>query len=460
MFVKKQISNLLCVLILLTWALPLFAIQFVFQRTQFMAIGALFTLSFVAYVALIRNVFSGFISFFNLKSLFIIAVLSRLILVFSMPNLSDDFYRFYWDGHLFLNHINPFENTPAQVIEQIELSKIGLTKSDFQHLNSPNYQTVYPLFSQILFATCVRMSGGSIWLFVCLLKLVLLGFEMFSMYLMYQFSKKSPPPSIKPKNKHFMLVLYAFNPLLLIEVVGNMHLEGIMLTALLCFIYAIFIVKNNFLAITALCIAVGFKVIPLLFLPILLPIFGIKKSISYSSIVLLFTTLIFLPFIDFNNTGGFGLYFGRFEFNASLYYIIRAIGYYFYGEHPSWSVTPILSLFAAVFIVLLSVYYFIKKRLYTYTHVAQAMLFAYCLFLLASATVHPWYVLPAFGLSCLTHYRFALVWSYFVFVSYWIYEFKTESLPLIAIEYVVVILIFMYEIRAKTRLEFRTQNHD
>ncbi|MFM2268296.1 MAG: hypothetical protein RL757_1737 [Bacteroidota bacterium] len=253
-----------------------------------------------------------------------------------------------------------------------------------------------------------------------------------------------------------MFVLYAFNPLLLIEIIGNTHLEGIMLTFLLCFIYAIFILKNNFLAIAALCIAVGFKVIPLLFLPILLPIFGIKKSIIYSLIVLLFTTLIFLPFIDLNNTGGFGLYFGRFEFNASLYYVIRAIGYYVYGEHPSWSVTPILSTIAAIFIVLLSVYYFIKQRLHTHTQVARAMLFSYCIFLLASATVHPWYVLPALGLSCLTHHRFTLVWSYFVFVSYWIYEFKTEYLPLIAFEYLVVILIFMYEIRTKTKLEFRT----
>jgi hypothetical protein len=43
-----------------------------------------------------------------------IAVVIRVSLVFTTPNLSDDYFRFIWDGHLSLNGENPFEKKPSE----------------------------------------------------------------------------------------------------------------------------------------------------------------------------------------------------------------------------------------------------------------------------------------------------------------------------------------------------------
>src|SRR5690606_30827687 len=48
-------------------------------------------------------------SFFSLLSL---AIGFRLILLFSIPELSNDFYRFIWDGELLNRGINPFAHKP------------------------------------------------------------------------------------------------------------------------------------------------------------------------------------------------------------------------------------------------------------------------------------------------------------------------------------------------------------
>ena len=45
-----------------------------------------------------------------------IGLLFRVMLLFSVPNLSQDFYRFFWDGQLSLNGINPYQFTPIILI--------------------------------------------------------------------------------------------------------------------------------------------------------------------------------------------------------------------------------------------------------------------------------------------------------------------------------------------------------
>ncbi|HMP29158.1 MAG TPA: hypothetical protein PKD85_06145, partial [Saprospiraceae bacterium] len=40
-----------------------------------------------------------------------------LIPLFTLPNLSDDIYRFYWDGVLIKNGISPYSHLPSQLIQ-------------------------------------------------------------------------------------------------------------------------------------------------------------------------------------------------------------------------------------------------------------------------------------------------------------------------------------------------------
>ena len=57
----------------------------------------------------------------NFKFLFVSGILFRLVFLVAVPNLSQDFYRFIWDGELIKNGINPYLFTPDQILEKGEI---------------------------------------------------------------------------------------------------------------------------------------------------------------------------------------------------------------------------------------------------------------------------------------------------------------------------------------------------
>ena len=149
-----------------------------------------------------------------------IGILLRAILVFAFPNLSDDIYRFIWDGHLWRNGLNPFDHLPSYYIEnKIQLD--GIDQALYDQLNSPNYFTIYPPVNQILFALSVYVSPTSWWGSSVVLKSSLFLMEVGSIWLIIQLLQHFQKPL---KN----VLLYALNPLLIIEIVGNVHFEGAM----------------------------------------------------------------------------------------------------------------------------------------------------------------------------------------------------------------------------------------
>ena len=50
----------------------------------------------------------------DFKQVLVIALLFRLVLLFSTPRLSNDYHRFIWDGELISNGNNPYEFKPAE----------------------------------------------------------------------------------------------------------------------------------------------------------------------------------------------------------------------------------------------------------------------------------------------------------------------------------------------------------
>ena len=65
-----------------------------------------------------------------------------------------------------------------------------------------------------------------------------------------------------------------------------------------------------------------------------------------------------------------------------------------------------------------------------------------------STTVHPWYIATILALSVFTRYKFALVWSFIVIISYLAYANtdNTENLWIIGLEYLVVYSVFIWEV--------------
>ena len=55
----------------------------------------------------------------NLPFLIGVTILFRLVFLFSIPNLSQDFYRFIWDGRMLLEGMNPYLYLPETFIKQL-----------------------------------------------------------------------------------------------------------------------------------------------------------------------------------------------------------------------------------------------------------------------------------------------------------------------------------------------------
>jgi len=358
----------------------------------------------------------------------------RLLLLFSFPNLSDDVYRFFWDGNLSAQGVSPFMETPAERIEGPNNQRL------FEKLNSQNYFSVYPPVCQTLFYAAANMFPEEHHARVFLFKLFLLLCELGSIFIIIKLLALFGLPSEN-------VLFYALNPLAIIEVVGNVHFEGAMIFFVLLSVYLL--AKDRWLGSSlALSLAVSAKLLPLIFLPLIWKKLPFGKFAAYCTLVLVLSVLFFLPFCSAeylpNLFQSINLYFEKFEFNASVYYVIRHIGFYTHGYNILFIVGKYLSLATVLFIL---VYAYFSRGV-SIDKLPKQMLFALAIYFVLATIVHPWYVVPLVALSCFTRYRFAIVWSFLVFLSYFAYSNPAymESMKLIGLEYTLVFAYLIYEL--------------
>jgi hypothetical protein len=148
------------------------------------------------------------------------------------------------------------------------------------------------------------------------------------------------------------------------------------------------------------------------------------------------------------------LYFRQFQFNASVYYLLRGIGFWSKGYDTGETLGPMLGMLTVlgVFFIAHKPYRFSKPIRFVF---AEFLLLALLLQLSLSATVHPWYATVPFALGLLTKWRFPIVWSGLVALSYSHYAggFFQENYWLIALEYCVLWLFILWEYsKSKSRI--------
>lgn len=363
-----------------------------------------------------------------------VAILFRLLGMLHLPNLSDDVYRFIWDGRLLAHGYNPFLYLPREILSGDIATQADLTPALFQKLNSPDYYTVYPPLLQGWFAVAAIFGKTELATVFWLRLPIFLG-EMATFWLLYQLLKFLGKDEADTRRG---VLLYALNPLVIVELVGNLHYEGLTICFLLAGLYFYFKQKQTASA-SFLALAAGVKLLPLIFVPALLDKDNWWKSLKYTlttgAVFLLPFLFFFNPAIVENVSTSLDLYFRRFEFNASLYYLLREIGTRLLGYNPIATIGPFLGLIAAALIL----YFSWAKKLHF--SLPERWLFALTAYLLCATTVHPWYVAPLIALSVLTRFRFPIGWSVVLPLTYVAYgqgPFQ-ENLWVVAVEYLVVL---------------------
>ena len=386
------------------------------------------------------------------KRLVQLSFVFRALLLFAIPNLSQDFYRFIWDGRIALAGINPYLNTPLSYFQD-GIFPIAQGRELYEGMGSlsAKHYTNYPPLNQLCFAIAALFAGKSILGSAVVLRLIIIAAD----YGTYHYGKKLLANIGLPTKKIFW---YLLNPFIILELTGNLHFEGVMIFFMIWSLYQLASGNWKKSAVLLAC-SISIKLIPLMFLPIFYRFLGFKKLFLYGLIVGLTSILLFAPFLSTqfinNYSDTVGLWFQNFEFNASLYYVARAIGYYISGYNEIAIIGKTIPLVVVLFIMAIS---FSKKRI-SVQHVVQGMLIALSFYFFTATTVHPWYISTLLVLSLFTSYKFPLVWSFVIILSYLSYSSYTaqENLWIVFIEYAVVYGYLAYELLIKKHHTVRNE---
>lgn len=359
------------------------------------------------------------------------AFLLRAVLIFAIPTLSDDFWRFIWDGTLLVQGNNPYEYIPSA------FTSLNPFQSEiYANLNSKDYYSVYTPLNQLVFYYSSFLANESVRWNVVLLRLIIISAEYFSIHLLGKhFGKKAA-------------YLYAFNPLIIIELTGNLHFEALVISFLLG---AWHYWKENkvYLAGLLFGLAVGIKITPIIAIILIFSRLSKANSLKFLTGLSIGLFLCFFPLFFGTNFQhffeSFRLYFQSFEFNASIYFIARQIGYWLFG----FNIIQVLGI--ALGLISFSSILFLSRSKLNFGLSLLLINFSYLIF---STTVHPWYLTSLILITILKDKYFGILWSFSVFFSYYFYSNYNLNIlnALLIAEYAIVFHFFYFEMRKDLKI--------
>jgi len=377
---------------------------------------------------------------FSVRQLIYLGIFFRLLFLLSTPMLSDDFYRFVWDGRLWFNGINPFAELPTYYMEHPNEAPFGINKEIFNLINSPTHYTVYPPIPQFINWMAAWLASDSIWLSGVIIRVAHIAAEVGTLFLFPHVLKAF---KVDVKN----MTWYAINPLIIIELVGNLHHEALMIFFLMLLLHFYLQQKWNSAAF-AFAMAVAAKLIPLIFLPLIVLKLKLKNRIRFLFVFLISLIIVFAPLLDTSFFRGIEnsllLYYQNFEFNAGVYYAFRQIGYWIYGYNMIALIGKLFAIGATLLIIIISVYSFLKKKL-----LPETLLWISTVFALLSLILHPWYIALVILFGTITRYKFGFIWSLLIMGTYAGYSVSgfEEIMPIVALEFIIVLAMIFWEIR-------------
>jgi hypothetical protein len=144
----------------------------------------------------------------------------RAAMVFSEPTLSDDIYRYIWDGRVLNQGINPYRYAPSAA----ELAPLRDTL--YTQINNRDVGTPYAPLTLAAFALFQRI-GDSVLIF----KLGFIVADCLIMLVLLRLFERTDTPRVN-------LLVYAWNPLVVVEIAGSGHSDPLTVLLLLIAVHA------------------------------------------------------------------------------------------------------------------------------------------------------------------------------------------------------------------------------
>ncbi len=350
----------------------------------------------------------------NLKpaTIVVVALLLRVMFLLQPPQLSDDIYRYLWDGTQVLKGINPYAYAPSKMTPPVDMQSVHA------QINHPQYVTIYPPAAQLVFAAGATLGGT-----ITSLKSLLIAIDLVLCWLVMMVLKRLEMPV-------WHAVLYAWNPLPIMEIAGSGHIDGAGLTMLTGALLILLPGKEcepapvkNIVSIilsgSLLAGAVLVKVLPLILFPILFLLVPGNRRVLFISTFLATLAALVLPFMPdvTNMLTSLKVYAYNWEFAGFAFSTMRTLT-------GSGSLARIIVL-GTFLIIALAVLVRLQRSLRNSTQtvdsnrtIISACYATVTAFLLLTPTLQPWYALflAVFLPYCAGPAGMVLCWA--VFLTY------------------------------------------
>ena len=290
----------------------------------------------------------------------VVAVLLRAVILGTPPTLSDDVFRYVWEGRVLVAGYSPFELAP----DAPEL--VHLRDALWSQVNHRGVSTIYPPAALWLFEGVAR-----VWPSPMAWKVLAGLADLACLGALAALARRRGTGAWAP-------ALWALHPLPVLESAGSGHLEALALAPLLL---ALLLTERGPRAAT-IAAAVGslVKLLPLALLAPLLRRASGRLRLQIVLIAGLVWALAVLPHLDAGLTlgRGFGRYYEAWAFNGSLFPLLEAV----IGDPGATRAVGVL-LGAAL----------AAWALWRRPDPAAFLLWACGALILLSPVVHPWYLL-------------------------------------------------------------------
>ena len=419
----------------------IFAVNWQSERTEFWFLAVFYSLSFISYLFIVANN-----SRFTFKHFVWIALGAHFISILYVPYLSNDYFRFLWDGEMTWAGINPYDFKPNELVrhEFVQSNTYLMEVYDGISSLSKKTHTCYPPINQAYFILSTAFSNSIISNTIILKISIILTQIGGAIYLRRTLRLLNIDDSR-------MWLIY-LNPLWIIECTGNGHFEGVMLSFLFIAFYFL-LKKKELIGSVFLATAIHIKLIPLMLLPFFYRFLGLRKSVLLYSLTILLVIGFGLVPLNSNNILNFkeslSLYFDVFEFNSFIVHYCIQFGIAEYG----WQIAKTYGLFFSQVIIMIVLTLALYGQIPDWKTLFKRMTLAFFVYLILSNSIHPWYIIPLIGISLFTTYSFPLIWSFLIFFTYLFYYYNDgDAVPvriMITLEYFIVFAVFIYELVKK-----------
>jgi alpha-1,6-mannosyltransferase len=220
----------------------------------------------------------------------------------------DDIRRYVWDGRLQRLGYNPYVVIPS------DPSVTGLHTDETRNLNNPNLPSPYPAAAQLFFRAITAIHEST---FAMKAALVVCDFAI--VFVLLDVLRRSQ------RGAHLVLA-YAWNPLLAIDVAGSGHID--ILGALLLLVsFAALGRRSRATAAVAFGLAIAVKLLPI----VLLPVYWKRVRIRDAGLAAAVVGLLYAPFLsEFlqqgrSPIGSLVAYVQTFRFNDPVFALLERV---------------------------------------------------------------------------------------------------------------------------------------